>query len=297
MQRHLPYTDQQWEADHKADQPGHPLSCPDCNSDVWCHATDRIVKGALFRYRMCKRCGFWQAADGRSAPVRCWKSEHLCTRPNVEASYVCGHCLTMLTPREPGRHGHAQVRVVPGPRRGALLLHDVRSLLWAGVTSAVAQPMGRVRHGPSTDARRLLRVVARGRAPALLRAGGAGPGMAERPDARVQTAPSTCRLGPAASRAGISGSSATSGSAGCGLPRGRLGRVACVATCSGSRLGSLRACDLRSGALGAHQDPARRVGRAGAPVPGRGRVGEESCRAADESGRDRRDGEPVAVRG
>lgn len=102
MQRHLPYTDQQWEADHKADQPGHPLSCPDCNSDVWCHPTDRIVKGALFRYRMCKRCGFWQAADGRSAPVRCWKSEHLCTRPNVEASYVCGHCLTMLTPREPG---------------------------------------------------------------------------------------------------------------------------------------------------------------------------------------------------
>ncbi len=78
MKPHPPYTDQQWEADYRAEQLGHALACPDCRSDVWYHAIHRIVEGARFRYRMCKRCGFWQAADGHSDPVRCWLSVHVC---------------------------------------------------------------------------------------------------------------------------------------------------------------------------------------------------------------------------
>lgn len=79
MKPYPPYTDQQWEADYRTEQLGHALACPDCKSDVWYHAIHRFVEGARFRYRLCKRCGFWQAADGHSAPVRCWLSLHACT--------------------------------------------------------------------------------------------------------------------------------------------------------------------------------------------------------------------------
>ena len=91
MKQHEPYTEQDWGADKQRQKRGEPLECPDCD-----FSGDYRWYGPRCRpdgrhYRMCKKCGFWQAADGKSPAQRCWKSTHECVRRSDEP-YTCTYC-------------------------------------------------------------------------------------------------------------------------------------------------------------------------------------------------------------
>lgn len=97
MKAHSLYTEADWQADQARKQDQEPLECPDCgfSGDYDRYGSRfRTVDGSPFPYRMCKVCGFWQRADGQSAPVRCWLSKHRCQRrlAKGEMTFHCDHC-------------------------------------------------------------------------------------------------------------------------------------------------------------------------------------------------------------
>ena len=97
MRSHAPYTPEEWEADEARKHHRDPLSCPDCGFFGDCRVYGSRERDDGFRYRMCKACGFWQPADGKSPPVRCWRSRHRCAG-TVAAPAVCEHCGEELRP-------------------------------------------------------------------------------------------------------------------------------------------------------------------------------------------------------
>jgi len=97
MKPHHPYVQEAWDADRAAEASGVPLSCPDCLSSDWFHPVAAPLSGGLERhYRACKRCGFWQEADGTPA-YRTWQSTHKCVA-QANSQPVCAHCGTTVAP-------------------------------------------------------------------------------------------------------------------------------------------------------------------------------------------------------
>ncbi len=95
MKEFPPYDEKQWQADDALKKVGefHRLVCPDCNfsGDPRWYGPRDDKQGR--HYRACKKCGFWQEADGTSA-YRCWMAMHLCEQLHPTA--------WILTPKEPG---------------------------------------------------------------------------------------------------------------------------------------------------------------------------------------------------
>ena len=97
MKPHHPYVEEAWQADLALEASGLVLTCPDCQGTGWFHPVAAPLPDARERhYRACKRCGFWQEADGTDA-YRTWKSIHICvSRPT--APFNCAFCDTTITP-------------------------------------------------------------------------------------------------------------------------------------------------------------------------------------------------------
>lgn len=74
-----PYTEADWQSDRQTLTGGGRVACPDCGHTRNFAPLARRGSGLLeIHYRGCKVCGFWQIADGRSAPYRCRMTVHLC---------------------------------------------------------------------------------------------------------------------------------------------------------------------------------------------------------------------------
>ncbi len=85
MKGHTPYTEEDWHADTAA------RKCPDCgSSNDYGPRKHPKADGSLRRYRMCKRCGFTQEADG-SAPYRCFLTVHHCVA-EIQEGDQCTSC-------------------------------------------------------------------------------------------------------------------------------------------------------------------------------------------------------------
>lgn len=100
MKKHLPYTEDDWQVNYAA---GVKLTCPDCG---WRDPEQSLLNhynvyslpradGSIRRYRMCKKCGFGQEADGSPA-YRCWHSHHRCVLPGPPPDGECFHCDSRL---------------------------------------------------------------------------------------------------------------------------------------------------------------------------------------------------------
>ncbi len=87
-----PYTESQWQTDRGAITTGGRLACPDCGHDRNFAPLIRRGSGLLeIHLRGCRVCGFWQVADGQSAPYRCRMSVHLCLG-TFSTQRDCGGC-------------------------------------------------------------------------------------------------------------------------------------------------------------------------------------------------------------
>ena len=105
MKEFPPYDEKQWQADDALRKAGefHRLVCPDCDfsGDPRWYGPHDDKQGR--HYRACKKCGFWQEADGTSA-YRCWMAMHLCEQLHPTAwiltpkedSYLCQICETWI---------------------------------------------------------------------------------------------------------------------------------------------------------------------------------------------------------
>jgi hypothetical protein len=107
-----PYSESDWQRDVERLQAG-PLACPDCGHTESFAPMSRPSIGTLeIHYRGCKVCGFWQIADGQSAPFRCRMTAHMCLGqfPAARVCRGCGNpmpagvtyhpCLRVLRPEE-----------------------------------------------------------------------------------------------------------------------------------------------------------------------------------------------------
>ena len=87
-----PYTESEWQRDWQALTTGNRLDCPDCGRGENFGPLARRGPGTLdIHYRGCKVCGFWQLADGRSAPYRARMTIHLCLGA-FTSQRDCGGC-------------------------------------------------------------------------------------------------------------------------------------------------------------------------------------------------------------
>ena len=102
MKSHPLYTEDDWQVDYAA---GMKLTCPDCG---WRDPEQSLLSyynvyslqqsdGSIRRYRLCKKCGFGQEADGTPA-YRCWHSHHKCVLPDASLADECDHCGSRLRP-------------------------------------------------------------------------------------------------------------------------------------------------------------------------------------------------------
>lgn len=113
MKYHHPYKLSHLLFDIQRRARGEIPTCPDCNwadppegkRKLYELVSPRQVNGRTADgYRFCKVCGFVQAADGESAPRRCWLSRHWCEPPQTflqyETSYLCRDCGKTLAIRQ-----------------------------------------------------------------------------------------------------------------------------------------------------------------------------------------------------
>jgi DNA-directed RNA polymerase subunit RPC12/RpoP len=114
-----PYSEADWQRDVGAPR---PLACPDCGHSENFGPKKRGTPE--HHYRACKVCGFWQDADGMSAPFRCRLTAHVCfgTFASARDCGGCGNampqgvrwhlCARILAPRERWRCPECGTRVL-----------------------------------------------------------------------------------------------------------------------------------------------------------------------------------------
>ncbi len=87
-----PYSAEDWMREDTRKSVGDKLSCPNCEHTGWYSPIKGRRPDGLERlYRACKVCGFWQEADGMSAPYRCVMTLHVCVG-RVSFGETCGSC-------------------------------------------------------------------------------------------------------------------------------------------------------------------------------------------------------------